>query len=405
MSISYRLLICLLFTGLALGCKKPYLPPIISSPGAYLVVEGVIAGGSQPTIIKLSRTVNLSNTVSLNPVKGVVLTVESNQSDSYPLLETTPGTYVSAGITLDNSKKYRLRIKTTDNKQYLSDFVVVVNSPPIDSVYYKTSTNGLNMYADTHDPQNNTRYYRWDYQETWIIHSTYDSYFKSNGDTVLFRDLVNDNIYQCWSSDSSSTIVLNSSAKLSKDIITDNLITSIPVSSEKIGVKYSILIRQYALSADAYSFWQNLKKNTEQLGSIFDAEPTQLIGNIHSITNVSEAVIGYISAGNVSSQRIFIANQQLPAWQATLAYPNCTIDSLLFKYQIPHSPQVVYQEDQFYNYNSPRFLGTSTQLIPIGPIYIPGRHIRDSLVGHTGAFPECVDCTLRGTNKQPVFWK
>ncbi|MDB5124776.1 MAG: hypothetical protein JWP94_2905 [Mucilaginibacter sp.] len=389
---------CLLIIGLSFGCKKPYLPPIISSPGTYLVVEGIITGGSQSTVIKLSRTVNLSSAVSTTPVRGAVLAVESNQNDSFPLLETNPGRYVSAGITLDNSKKYRLRIKTADNKQYLSDFVAVVNSPPVDSVYYKTSTPGLTIYADTHDPQNSTRYYRWDYQETWIIHSTYDSYFKSNGDTVLSRDLVNDNIYQCWSSDSSSTIVLNSSAKLSKDIITDNPITFIPVNSEKIGIKYSVLVRQYALSADAYGFWQNLKKNTEQLGSIFDAQPTQLIGNIHSITNPSEAVIGYISVGNVSSQRIFITNQQLPNWVAGRADPNCQLDTFYYVYYPPGGKIAVNQVNQFINYKK----GANSPLIPVNAISPPGA---PKPIGYSASDPSCVDCTLRGTNKQPAFWK
>ncbi|HWZ15985.1 MAG TPA: DUF4249 domain-containing protein [Mucilaginibacter sp.] len=396
--MNYRFLIYLLLIGANFGCKKPYLPPIISSPGTYLVVEGVISSGIQSTVIKLNRTVNLSNGVSTNPVRGAVLAVESNQNDSYPLAETSPGTYVSVGIALDNSKKYRLRIKTADNKQYLSDFVAVVNSPPIDSVYYKTSTPGLTIYADTHDPQNNTRYYRWDYQETWIIHSAYDSYFKSNGDTVLFRDLVNDNIYQCWSSDFSNTIVLNSSAKLSKDIITNNPVTFIPVNSEKIWVKYSVMVKQYALSADAYGFWQNLKKNTEQLGSIFDAQPTQLNGNIHSITNPSEPVIGYISAGNISSQRIFITNQQLPNWVAAHTDPNCQLDTFYYIYYPPGSKTPVNQVNQYLNKNH----GAVNPLIPVSAISPPGA---PKPIGFTASDQGCVDCTLRGTNKQPAFWK
>jgi len=63
----------------ACSCKKPYLPPAINSPNSYLVVEGAINSGSGPTTIKLSRTVNLSNKITVNPVTGAVLTVESDQ--------------------------------------------------------------------------------------------------------------------------------------------------------------------------------------------------------------------------------------------------------------------------------------------------------------------------------------
>src|SRR5476649_989228 len=142
-----KLIVCILVMS---SCKKPYLPPVINAPGAYLVVEGVIAGGA-PTTIKLSYTVNLSNTTVANPASKAVVSVENDQNGTYQLTETTPGTYVLAGLGLDNSRKYRLRIKTADNKQYLSDFVSVVNSPSIDSIGYQIANNGLNIYSNTHD--------------------------------------------------------------------------------------------------------------------------------------------------------------------------------------------------------------------------------------------------------------
>lgn len=390
-----------------ISCRKPYNPPATTTSNSYLVVEGVINSGTDSTIIKLSQTVNLSSKVSLNPLTGAVLTVESDQNGSYPLTESVHGTYVSGGLNLNNTQKYRLRIKTV-NEEYLSDFVAVVNSPPIDSVNYTIQSNGVNIYSNTHDPQNNTKYYRWDYIETYIFHSKYDSFYKSNGDTVLFRDLVNDEIYSCWRSDTSSTIIIKSSAKLSKDIIFSNPITFVSSTSEKFTQKYSILVRQYALTSAAYNFWINLKKNTEQLGSIFDAQPSQINGNIHSTTNPSEPVIGYISVGSVASQRIYITANQLPlSFSPISVYPDdCTLDSLRFIYYPPHHVLPVFQEDEFFNYKRKAFLGPDSRLIPINAIdsFIV-REGRDTLLGHTGAFPECVDCTLRGTNKKPNFWK
>jgi len=378
------------------SCKKPYLPPVVSSGNSYLVVEGTINGGLDPTVIKLSRTVKLSSNASTNPVTGAVLTVEDNQAGAYPLTEITPGSY-SANLSLNNSKKYRLRIKTPDNQQFVSDFVAVINSPSIDSISYKIAGNGLNIYSNTHDSNNNTRYYRWDYQETWMIHSNYASFFKSNGDTVLGRDMINDDINTCWLSDASSNIIINSSAKLIKNVIADNPVTFIASTSEKLGVKYSILVRQYSLTSDAYNFWVNLKKNTEQLGSIFDAQPSQINGNIHSVTNPSQSVIGYITAGSVSSQRIFIENRQLPNWLAISGYASCTLDSLLYKYYPPGARDPINQINQKINYNK----GATYPEIPVNAIGKPG----SNPIGYTASKPECVDCTLRGTNKQPAFWR
>ena len=79
------------------GCRKPYDPPAVASPGSYLVVEGVINAGADSTTIKLSRTVNLSSQITNNPVSGAVVAVQSDQNISYPLAQTTPGTYACAG--------------------------------------------------------------------------------------------------------------------------------------------------------------------------------------------------------------------------------------------------------------------------------------------------------------------
>jgi len=387
------LLAAIIFT----GCKKPYNPPAIALPGSYLVVEGVINSGSDSTLIKLSRTVSLSSPNAVNPVLGAVVTVISDQGTVYPLTETSAGSYVSPGLNLDNSHTYRLSIKTS-NEQYLSDFVAVENSPPIDSINYTVQSSGVNIFANTHDPKNNTRYYRWDYTETYMFHSNYFSSWISNGDTVLIRDQVNDQIYYCWKSDTSSTIILGSSAKLSKDIIADNPITFIASTSEKLTREYSIQVKQYALTGAAYTFWQNLKTNTEQLGGIFDAQPSNINGNIHSVTNPSEPVIGYVSIGSVSILRIFIGTDDLPiSFTPTPFYPSCELDSELFVYYPPNAKVPIYQEDEFFNINKG---APYPPLIPVQAITTP----TGTVIGHTGSDEACVDCTLRGTNKQPSFW-
>jgi hypothetical protein len=396
------------------GCKKPYNPPVITVNSNYLVVEGVINAGSDSTIIKLSRTVNLSSKITTNPQLNAIVSVESDQNGSFRLTENGHGYYGVAGLNLDNTHKYRLRIITA-NEVYLSDFVAVVNSPAIDTVSYTIQGDGMQFYVSSHDPNNNTHYYRWDYRETWAIHSDYFSFYKSNGDSVIDRDLVNDEVYQCWQSDTSSTINVASSMHLKQDVISNNPVTFVSSSSQKFSEKYSIdinqldpsnsaysiQVRQYALTTEAYTFWSNLKNNTEKLGSIFDAQPSEIQGNIHSTTNPSEPVIGYLSAGTVASKRIFIKNQQIPStWTSPPVYNDCTLDTLFLSYLPPGATVAINQEDEYFNYNKGVLF--KERLIPIAGIF---NRLTGQIMGHTGSFPECVDCTLRGTNKQPPFWK
>jgi hypothetical protein len=152
------------------SCKKPYNPPVLNNPTGYLVVEGVINSGADSTFIKLSRTVNLSSKVTIKPETGATVTVQGDQNTSYPLTETSEGNYSCAGLNLGNSHKYRLSIVTAGKRQYVSDYMAVLNSPPIDSISYDTkgtlSAPGLNVYVNTHDASGKVLYYRWDYQET-----------------------------------------------------------------------------------------------------------------------------------------------------------------------------------------------------------------------------------------------
>ena len=363
------------------GCVKPYNPPPITGNGNYLVVDGVINAGTDSTIITLSRTVNVSSANAGNPVLNATVAVLSDQNISFPLTETTNGNYVSPGLNLDVNRQYRLSI-ATNSEQYQSDLVPVTIAPPIDSIGFKIAnipSPGVQIYANTHDARNTVKYYRWDYTETWEFRSYYVSYYVGNGIALGIRP-ANQQIYECFANDVSSDIVLGSTANLQQDVLYQSPITFIPSTSEKIEDEYSILLRQYALTAGAYNFWLKLKTNTEELGGIFDAQPSEIIGNIHCINNPTEPVIGYVSACTVTSKRIFIISQQLPFWLP--AYPYSCMQDTMNSY----SPFLIFQ-------------GGST--IATGPV--PKGNVVPVSVATSDR--QCADCTLRGTRARPPFWQ
>jgi hypothetical protein len=374
------------------GCKKPYNPPVVAAPASYLVVEGIINAGSDSTVIKINRTVNISSGVTKSPEKNALVSIQSSADNTYQLTEISNGIYATAGLNLDVTKTYRLSIKTSGNQQYFSDYVPVKNTPPIDSIGFTVQADGIQLYVNTHDPNNSTRYYLWNYVETWQFHAKFFSSYITNGTDIVLRT-PNQMIYTCFASDLSSSIILGSSAKLSQDVIYQSPLGFVPSTSEKLETKYSILVREYALTSEEYTFWTNLKKNTEQLGSIFDAEPSNINGNIHNVSNPSEPVIGYVGASTVQSKRVFISNTQLPPTWATIYPYDCQLDSDYFD-----KPKTIHPENQVLEYLIP--LGSGN--IPIAGFTAVNSPI---LLGYTAAGSECVDCTLRGTNKQPSFWQ
>src|SRR6202012_955075 len=150
--------------------------------------------------------------------------------------EPGKGYYKAVGLTLDASQQYRLKIITSGNKVYESDLVAVKNSPPIDSVNYQVNSKGVSIFVNTHDPANNTFYYRWSYVETYIIHAEYQSIVKLQTvpfDTVVLRP-ASEQVYECWRNDSSLNVLIGSSAKLKKDVIYESPLTSILTGDEKL---------------------------------------------------------------------------------------------------------------------------------------------------------------------------
>jgi hypothetical protein len=88
-----------------------------------------------------------------------------------------------------------------------------------------------------------------------------------------------------------------------------------------------MLVKQRALSKEAYDFYFQLKKSTESLGGLFDPMPAQVLGNLHS-DNPAEPVLGYFSGGEISEKRIFIALSDLPRDLIQLPRYNCPVDSI-----------------------------------------------------------------------------
>src|SRR5665213_172341 len=219
----------------ALACKKAFTPTLSASDnGSYLVIEGTISGNADSTVIKLSRTKKVDTLKTVIPELNAAVTVESDANSIYPLSATsTSGSYACAPITLDPAHKYRLRIKTADGKEYLSDFVAVKNAPPIDSVGFVAQNDGVHIYVNTHDDANATKYYRWEYNEDWQFHSMYNSAYYSNGIDSLKARLPPQQVYNCFGKDVSGNVVIATTAKLTKDVIYQAPVTLIPANSEK----------------------------------------------------------------------------------------------------------------------------------------------------------------------------
>jgi hypothetical protein len=365
----------LAFLAMMCSCVEPYNPPAITELVDVLVVDGFINASDSTASVRLSKATALSESSAGTPETNAEVAIEDDLGNSVVLSETEDGNYLLSKAPFAFSRQYRLAIITRNNKSYYSDFIELKRTPAIDSITWKPSIQqrGVNIYVNAHDNQNSTKYYHWSFEETWEYTSNFPSAFRIQDGVVL---LLEESLYHCWSAQPSTEILVASSAQLSADVIREFRLISIPIPSQKISHRYSMLVKQRALSKEAYDFYSQLKKTTESLGGLFDPMPSQVLGNIHS-ENPDEPVLGYFSGGEITEKRFFMRFTDLPRDLSELPRFNCPIDTVTVG-EVPMTGNILLIN----SYGSPGIVGYTTS---------PNRN--------------CMDCRDEGGSlTRPDFW-
>ncbi len=360
------------------ACKEPYFPEVVEAPNSFLVVDGMIKVGGDSTIIRLTRTRNLVDSNVLITENDAFVVLEGDRGGFYPFSRMGNGYYGTAPLQLNTAEKFSLKIVTRDNKEYRSAFVPVKPTPPIDSLSWVRDTS-VTVRVSTQDPSGKSRFYRWEFEETWEYNSFYESILGFDYGTNLPYFLEpKDYLSRCWSSEKSATILLASTNNQVDDIVENLPVTTIVQGSDKVSVRYSILVKQYALTKEAFEYWQLLRKNTNELGSIFGNQPAELISNIKCVSNPDEPVVGFVSISSVQQQRLFIRRGELSGW-----YPDYSLQTLC-------EPKIVGPDSLSY------YLQRNKNLMQAYNITGGGTALADK---------RCIDCRIRGgITKMPSFW-
>jgi hypothetical protein len=141
----------------------------------------------------------LDDSATVRGEVNAVVTVEGKDNTTRQLTMNGEGTYTSPNLNLVLNQEYRLRIVTTNGKEYLSEYVIAKKTPLIDSVSFRQNDEGVQVYVTTHDNTNNTRYYFWNFDETWEIRTHYFAYYKyENGDLYPTLRTSAEYVSTCW---------------------------------------------------------------------------------------------------------------------------------------------------------------------------------------------------------------
>ena len=380
--MKYRdaLILLILFATVS-ACIEPYEPPVSDADVKFLVVDAYINASNGTARAELTRTQPVASPEETPVETNALVSIEERNGTKHPLFESASGFYQGTVSNVDFSKEYRILIQTTNDKQYMSDYISLQDTPEIDSISLLFVDDGMQLAVNTHDASGHARFFRWRFTETFEYRSRYSSNIMFTPSGAIDSRPSTLQIHTCWKTTPSTSILVGSTERLTAAVVSDFPVTFIPKSSIKLSRTYSILVEQQTLTVEGYNYWSSLQKSTEQLGGLFDPLPSQVPGNIYCTTNPSEKVIGFFSGGTISDKRIFIKPGDLPESMGFYSYAgsNCLADTITVE-ELPNIPSNTLLMDAIYE----------------------GR----AFIGYTTSSPSCIDCQLMGgVTYPPDFWE
>lgn len=321
-----KIIYSLIIIGVCLSfgaCVDPYEVEI-ENGAQLLTVDGMITTDPGRHSIKLTRSdtygsvfEGLIRPVSLATVlvrnqDGVVtyLTEDSEVKGNYLTLE---GFAAKAGDT------YTLQIQLQDGKTYTSLPETVSSPVPMGNIDYFSvefpvegelePESGVRFVVDVEDPGNENNFYYW---------RTENAMFEVNARPDLYMDretrapAPKDCCFTCYLAES----VGNRSMFIATDDDFNGLSTKvtamfIPDDGLRFITTFRMDLRQLTISAGAYRFLRLVKQQTELSGSVFDPPPANIRGNMISLDDPDEVVLGYFMVAGETNERMYIHGADL----------------------------------------------------------------------------------------------
>jgi len=311
MPVIKRLTYIYLLLILISGCIYDYKPKIEKYEN-LLVVYGILTDREGPHVVKLSRSSEINNLVPVWETDANVTLIQEGQSPIV-LEETLEGTYsTSRDFVGVIGERYKIHILTNNGSEYESEYVVLQDIPEIGSVYAEyeekpttdidNDLHGYQFFIDTDASNTEVEYFRWDMVETWEFKMPYNVVKLWTGDTFIDSILP----IVCYREEKVKEFFISSSNEYSSNLIKRFPLNYVSDETFRLSAKYSLFVNQYALSKESYFYWKNQITNNQQQGGLYDSQPFQVIGNIRSITDPNEVVLGIFEASHVTSKRIFV---------------------------------------------------------------------------------------------------
>lgn len=376
------------------SCVEEYTIPKATAVEyeSEIVIEGHILAGEE-SVFYLSYTIPLNSDEETPDVLNARIHVvgQNGYRSEAAEFDIEDNCYVVDTRTLENNTQYAVEV-TVEGETYQSDFQPLLTSPEIDEVTWQENESSVSIFVTTMAEVSEPRHFMWSYEEDWEFHAEIDM---RGNDTIKpvyvkehYPDLTEEHnpYYYGWMHNVSRNIHLHSTVNLSENLAKDILLQEIGIEDIRISYLYSILVKQWSLTDEAFKYYSTLKRYTEESEGLFTPILSDYQGNISCLTNPDKRAHGYVLASSVTTQRIFIYEKDFQHMRSQYSQPLC-----ITKTRSKNS-------DEFYAINS-----TYPWASPWVMMARNGnRNDRDAVLYNW----YCVDCrhTAGASLKRPDFW-
>lgn len=383
------------------GCTEPYLLQTSNFEEA-IVIEATLTNELKTQQIKISKTYRLEENGPVF-IENANVFIEDNLGNVYNFVEADE-VYESVNqFQAIAGRTYKLTI-VTNGKTYTSTQESLTATNPIQNVVVNdvtlAGTQGAEIKVKAFDPTNQSKYYRYEFEETYKIIAPKWLPFTATADPTTTHIIFTPRTYEaktCYSSYKSQELLLHTTTNLSEDRV-DFMVRFIPVTNPIIKHRYSILVKQYVQNLEAYTYYKTLQTISGSGSILSQSQPGFFSGNITCQSNPNEKVVGYFDVSSMSSQRIFFNFEDVfPTTQPPGYFYDCYDNCI--------------EEDQFlcpgaYNYCFSFGLGSTCSGVQAINSLNSGYELY--YAGPNPLFlipPPCGDCTKFSSNVVPPFWQ
>lgn len=336
------------------ACIDPFYLPEISAIERF-VVEGELTNETGPHHIRLfySRSLEKVDKSNVKVESGAIVWIESDSGEKDVLQEdpALPGTYLThESFKGEFGKSYRLQIQTQSQRRYESTWELLQPPGEINDLYYEFAENirapekgkvfdsydGFHLFANAASSKEANGLLRWRWTGVYkgITNPELNTKFVGRAElpdplpcsgyvisSTGLEQVAECICCTCWGYEYSRSATVSNNQHIKDNSFGRVHIGTVYISRPRFHERYYVELEQLSVSENSYTFWKLASDQQQGTGSLFQPNSVRIKGNIISLSDPTEEVLGIFSASGIVRKSLFIERSAIPYELAPMEPP------------------------------------------------------------------------------------